>query len=263
MRALLQKPPVLAALLLAIIQGSLAAPNPDLQRILNTDPSESARLAAFERLIEAGIDAPQLIRSITDVSPRIRATALRVGAPMASHDPELELRLLALAHDKSTEVRVQFLSCLHLLPRANAGTLTIDIVSAGVDSPGFAPKAIIALGERLIPVCIELASLWKDTPANRSFLELAANTIRESGSERDASNLISALAHFPEDGQRWAHVALLHGFFRFQPPKKSPPPKPLHLQSPPADLWILTDSPDSEIRKLANSPNSLVTWEAP
>ena len=94
-----------------------------LLRILNTDQSETKRLEALQSLEKTGgIDAQQIARSICDTSAKIRATMVRLGTQMATEDPELELRLIALANDKSPIVQIQMLKSLPLLqsPRAAA-----------------------------------------------------------------------------------------------------------------------------------------------
>lgn len=112
----------LALLCLGDARASTEGAGP-LLRILNTDQSETKRLEALGALEKTGgIDAQQIARSICDTSARIRAAMVRLGTQMAADDPELELRLIALANDKSPVVQVQMLKSLPLLrsPRAAA-----------------------------------------------------------------------------------------------------------------------------------------------
>lgn len=92
-----------------------------LLRTLNTDSSEQKRLGALAELEKDGpLEASQISRSITDTSPSIRAAMIRIGAPLAASDPDLELRLIALAHDRSPEVQLQMLKTLPSLRHASA-----------------------------------------------------------------------------------------------------------------------------------------------
>ena len=88
------------------------APAP-LLHALNTDPSETKRLEALAKLEKGGnLDARQISRSISDTSARIRAAMVRVGAPLAANDPDLELRLIALSFDRTPEVQRELLKAL-------------------------------------------------------------------------------------------------------------------------------------------------------
>jgi hypothetical protein len=82
-------------------------------RTLNSDTSEAKRLDALSQLEKSGpLEAAQILRSITDTSPAIRAAMVRLGAPLAAGDPELAVRLLALANDRAPQVQRQMLLAL-------------------------------------------------------------------------------------------------------------------------------------------------------
>jgi hypothetical protein len=112
----------LAALTLTGLPPCPAAePNLGLLRTLNADPSESKRLEALKQLEKAGpLEAVQITRSIADTSPAIRAAMVRLGAPLCAADPELALRILALANDRSPQVQRQMLLSLPSITHPDA-----------------------------------------------------------------------------------------------------------------------------------------------
>ena len=84
-----------------------------LMRILNSDPSEKVRLEALSKLEKGnGLDVRQISRSIADTSAKVRAAMVRLGAPLAANDPDLELRLIALSFDRTPEVQRELLKAL-------------------------------------------------------------------------------------------------------------------------------------------------------
>lgn len=84
-----------------------------LLRTLNSDVSEARRIEALSQLEKNGpLEAAQILRSITDTSPVIRAAMVRLGAPLSAGDPELALRLLALSNDRAPQVQRQMLLVL-------------------------------------------------------------------------------------------------------------------------------------------------------
>ena len=98
-----------------------ADPNLALLRTLNADPSETRRLEALKQLEKSGpLESAQILRSIADTSPAIRAAMVRLGAPLCAADPELALRLLALANDRAPQVQRQMLLVLPSLAHPDA-----------------------------------------------------------------------------------------------------------------------------------------------
>ena len=94
-----------------------------LLHVLNTDQSDTKRLEALRALEKTGdIDAPQILRSICDISPVIRAECVRLGTRIAAADPELEMRLIALANDLTPVVKVQMLKSLPYFPSVRAAS---------------------------------------------------------------------------------------------------------------------------------------------
>jgi len=116
----------------ALSQSAQAEAAPFL-RVLNTDQDEAKRIEAM-RLLEkmGGIDALQIARSICDTSPAIRAAMVRLGSRMAATDPELELRLIALANDRSPLVQAQMLKSLPLFPSARASAAFQKLLSTAL-----------------------------------------------------------------------------------------------------------------------------------
>lgn len=106
-----------------------------LQQVLNTNQSEGKRLEALQALEKTGeIDAPQIIRSICDTSAVIRAEMVRLGTPLATTDPELELRLIALANDRTFIVQKQMLKSLPQFPSARAATAFQRVLATALKS---------------------------------------------------------------------------------------------------------------------------------
>ena len=109
------------------LAGLLPCPGADSQlallRTLNSDSSEAKRLAALSQLEKSGpLEAAQILRSITDTSPAIRAAMVRLGAPLCGGDPELAVRLLALSNDRAPQVQRQMLLVLPSLTQPEART---------------------------------------------------------------------------------------------------------------------------------------------
>ena len=95
---------------------------PALLSTLNSDPSEAKRLDALRQLEKRGpLETAQILRSLTDTSPAIRAAMVRLGAPLAAGDPELALRLLALSNDRAPQVQRQMLLVLPGFTHTEAG----------------------------------------------------------------------------------------------------------------------------------------------
>jgi hypothetical protein len=102
-------------------------------RVLNTDQNDAKRLEAVQLLETMGVlDAPQIVRSICDTSPAIRAAMVRLGSRMAETDPELELRLIALANDRSPLVQAQMLKSLPRFPSARAAAAFQKLLAAAL-----------------------------------------------------------------------------------------------------------------------------------
>jgi hypothetical protein len=120
-------------------------------KTLNTASSEADRLEAFVLLEQtAALDSKQISRSLCDTAPALRAAALRVGEGFAKGDIELELRLIALNHDRSALVQLQLLKSL----------------------PNFThPTAAIALKK------VVQTLLKSSVPAHRSAAEAVAKTL--------------------------------------------------------------------------------------
>jgi len=114
---------------------SAAVESAPLLRVLNTDPSEAKRLEALGLLETAGgISAQQVMRSICDTSPAVRAATLRAGTGMAASDAELEIRLIALANDHSPLVRAQMLKSLPQFPSARAAAAFQKLLATAIFS---------------------------------------------------------------------------------------------------------------------------------
>jgi hypothetical protein len=115
-------PVILLVLNLSVVAVQAASEGAGaLLHILNTDQSDAKRLEALRALEKTGdMDAPQILRSICDISPVIRAEAVRLGTRIAAADPELELRLVALANDLTSVVKVQLLKSLPYFPSVRA-----------------------------------------------------------------------------------------------------------------------------------------------
>jgi hypothetical protein len=110
--------------------------NPALLRVLNSDPSEAKRVEALRQLEKNGpLEPAQILRSIADTSPVIRAAMVRLGAPLCAGDPELALRLLALAYDRTPQVQRQMLLSLPSLSHPEAKTVYRRLLGNNRRSP--------------------------------------------------------------------------------------------------------------------------------
>lgn len=133
----------------------LAAPRPiqaadtaaHLLRVFNTDPIEQNRLDALAQLEKgAALDSKQITRSICDTSPAIRAAMIRIGTPLVAQDPDLESKLLALAHDPQPKVQMQLLKSLPEFPSPKAAETLRKLLQKGIQSPD---KALRSLAESM------------------------------------------------------------------------------------------------------------------
>lgn len=125
---------LLTTLSIARIQAASDG-NSTLLQVLNEDQSEAKRLEALHALEKTGgIDARQILRSICDTSAAIRAEAVRLGTRMAALDPELELRLVALANDRTSIVQIQMLQSLPQFPSARAAAAFDRLLTAALNS---------------------------------------------------------------------------------------------------------------------------------
>jgi hypothetical protein len=129
-------PVILLVLNLSVVAVKAASERAGaLLHVLNTDQSEPKRLEALRALEKTGdIDAPQILRSICDISPAIRAESVRLGTRIAAADPELELRLIALANDLSSVVKVQMIKSLPYFPSARAAAAFQNLLAEALVS---------------------------------------------------------------------------------------------------------------------------------
>ncbi len=118
-----------------------------LLRVFNTDPVEQNRLDALAQLEKGtAIDSKQITRSICDTSPAIRAAMIRMGTPLLAQDPDLESKLLALAHDPQPKVQIQLLKSLPAFPSPKAAETLRKLLQKGLQSPD---KALRTLAESM------------------------------------------------------------------------------------------------------------------
>lgn len=114
-----------------------------LLRVFNTDPVEQNRLNALAQLEKgAAIDSKQITRSICDTSPAIRAAMIRLGTPLVAQDPDLEAKLLALAHDPQPKVQLQLLKSLPAFPGPRAAATLRKLLQKGQESPDNALRSL-------------------------------------------------------------------------------------------------------------------------
>ncbi len=130
-------------LLVSVSGFGASEPVEGLLKTLNSDASETKRIEALAKLERnAVVDARQVLRSICDTSPAIRAAAVRIGSSMAGTDPELELRLIALANDRSPLVQAQMLKSLPLFPSKRAAAAFKKLMAASLQSSDAQVKAL-------------------------------------------------------------------------------------------------------------------------
>ncbi len=142
--------PLITLIALAVLSSTpspAAEGTASILRTLNTDPAEANRMAALQTLEKNGsVDTVQILRSICDTSPAIRAAMVRIGTPLAATDPELELRLVALVNDRASTVQIQMLKSLPSFPSARAADAFQKLVTKSLRSPD---PSIRALAESL------------------------------------------------------------------------------------------------------------------
>ena len=120
-----------------------ADPNLALLRTLNSDPSETKRIEALKQLEKsAPFEPAQILRSIADTSPVIRAAMARLGTPLCANDPELALRLLALSNDRAPQVQQQMLRSLPSLPHPDAKAAYRKLLESARRSPNSELRAL-------------------------------------------------------------------------------------------------------------------------
>ncbi len=235
----------------------------DLIRVLNTAQDEAPRLAALHKLEASGaIDAPLLMRCLTDTSPRIRAEVLRIGEPWATTDAELELRLLGLLHDKSPIVRQQLLKTLPALTSERAQAAWIPLLKKEIETPGTVQIAVRGLGHRLLPTFLALAvdPQWNTASGGRtSFFEVAANALCDPPNPDTALALLSLCADPARP--KWLRLATLRGANGRVPGLlPASPVQTLRFSEPPAPLRNLLHSRDPEILSLLTAPGGRFLW---
>lgn len=237
-----------------------------LVKTLNSNNDESRRLEALQQLEKAGaLTAVHITRSITDISPKIRAESLRIGKSLAAQDPDLMVRLMALANDRSPTVKIEAIPFLLSINHPKSRALFLQVFKAEADNPTIWPIAIPKLGDDLLPSVESLASsdAWKkESPRRTEFYEIAANHLREAGSKTNVEQLLQFLAT-AQSPPRWTRTALLRGLLG-QPASKSteliPVTTTLTFDSIPPCVQSLLDSKDKDIVSLIRNPNSALRW---
>jgi hypothetical protein len=254
--------------LIAVASLSLAADpasKAELLRLLNTAQEEAPRLAALRKLEASGaVDAPLLMRCLTDTSPRVRAEVLRIGKPWLTTDPELELRFLALVHDRSPIVRQELLKTLPAMTSERARATWIPLLKKEIDSPGTPHLAVQALGHRILPTLqtLALAPEWNTASAGKiTFFEFAANTLCDPPTPDVAVALLSLCAE--PTRPKWMRLAILRGANgRIQPSRPGSDLKTLRFPEAPSPLRNLLHSKDPEILSLLTAPGGRFLWPA-
>ncbi len=258
----------LLALLFLCLHGFLHAVSQDnaLIQTLNSNSDESRRLDALHQLEKAGtLTAIHITRSITDISPNIRAESLRIGKGFAAQDPDLMVRLMALANDRSPIVRIEVMPFLLSINHPKARALFLQVFRAEADNPKTWPIAIPQLGADLLPCVESLASSddWKkEAPRRTQFYEIAANHLREEGSKAGVEQLLQFLAT-AQSPPRWARAALLRGVLGQQASQSNelaPVTATLVFDSIPPCVQALLDSKDKDIATIIRNPNSALRW---
>lgn len=121
------------------LQGINAKAKPaspsELSKILNSDVDDQKRLNALRELEETSPpDAKQITRSLADTSPAIRTEIIRLALPLIEGDDELQIRLLALANDRSELVRLQLLKSIRHFTHPSAKKSLLRILTLQVGS---------------------------------------------------------------------------------------------------------------------------------
>lgn len=147
----IQRAPLFTAFLVALTLSGVNAKEKSaspsaLSQILNTDGDDQKRLNALRELEETSPpDAKQITRSLADTSAAVRTEVIRLALPLIAGDDELQIRLLALANDRSESVRLQLLKSIRHFNHASAKKSLLRILTIQVGSKAGAAAAESAL----------------------------------------------------------------------------------------------------------------------
>jgi hypothetical protein len=254
----MQRAPLLIALL-AVLSGvnakeKSASPS-ELSHVLNTDGDDQKRLSALRQLEETSPpDAKQITRSLADTSAAIRAEIIRLALPLIATDDELQIRLLALANDRSESVRLQLLKFIQHFnhPLVNKSLLRILTLQVGSKAGNAAAQSALQGSEwETLKRLLGNPDFNAPTEAHSKILHLLTTgiaTIPESMME--LLDFIASDTNVPP-GRR---VEILRAACPRENDAKLPLPRK------PDALSSLTSSPEAEIRDAARKLESQLVW---
>lgn len=247
---------LLAALTLSGANAKAKPASPsELSLTLNTDGDDNKRLNALRELAETSPpDAKQITRSLADTSAAVRAEVIRLALPLIAGNEELQVRVLALANDRSESVRLQLLNSIRHFNHPSAQKSLLRILTLQVHSQAGAAAAgavLQGLEWQTLKRLLVSPDFNEQTESNAKILTLFTNkiaTIPES--MIDLLSFIATEDTIPP-GRK---AAILHGVCPRENDAKLPlPHKPVSLSS-------LTSSSETEIRDAARQLESHLIW---
>lgn len=254
----MQRAPLLIGILAALseVNAKEKSVSPtELSHVLNTDGDDQKRLSALRQLEETSPpDAKQITRSLADTSAAIRAEIIRLALPLIATDNELQIRLLALANDRSESVRLQLLKFIHHFnhPSVKKSLLRILTLQVGSTAGTAAAESAIQGSEwQILKQLLGNPNFNVPTEAHSKILHLLTTgiaTIPESMME--LLDFIASDATIPP-GRR-AEI------LRAACPRENDAKLPLPRK--PDALFSLTSSPEAEIHDAARQLESHLVW---
>ena len=254
----MQRAPLLIALLAALsgvnAKGKSASPS-ELSHVLNTDGDDQKRLNALRQLEETSPpDAKQITRSLADTSPEIRAEVIRLALPLIAADDELQIRLLALANDRTESVRLQLLKFIRHFNHPSAKKSLLRILTLQVGSKAGTAAAESALqGSEWETLKRLLGNPDFNTPTEAHSKILLLLTTNISAIPESMMELLDFIASDATIAPgRSAEI------LRAVCPQENDAKLPLPRK--PDALTSLTSSPEAEIRDAARQLKSHLVW---
>ena len=239
---------------------------PELQRILANSLQLTERLDAFNQLQSSNaLDTPTILQCITDISPDIRLKALQAGLPIAPSNPELALRLSALANDLSPKVRIATIPILVAQNTPRSLNLLTQVFLRDIDSRESHASLLPHLttnSTAILPSILTSLAAQKTSSTRVAFLESLGHSIRHSKSEEQIIallNICNTLSTNDNSDQVWIPLALLKGLLGLSKPIPQNS-TPFTLSTIPPVLTQLHNSSNRSIRTLFTSQNLLLHW---
>ncbi|HEV2129922.1 MAG TPA: c-type cytochrome, partial [Longimicrobiaceae bacterium] len=229
-----------------------------LRRLALSASDERTRLHALwtlEGLDEA--DPATLAQALSDVSPHVRAAALRIAEPYLAHaEHPLRAAVLQRLEDSAPVVRWQLAASLGELPAEQRVAPLVEMLTRYGEDPILVDVAISGLAGQ------ELAALERvlaETPTGRegAVARLAATVLRADRAD-EVQRLLSWIGE--EARPRWQRLGLLEGWRELVPESAGAEVSPIRLDRRPVGLLAAASSADAEVRARAERIVRFLDW---